>query len=99
MAELLTCASEGEVDTFLSGLSANALKALPWMFEFWALPHQIAPNSDWATWVILGGRGAGKTRAGSTNYSWGKVGSSPEKLTSTEIAVSLSGSTESSQAQ
>ena len=34
------------------------------MFEFWALPHQIAPNDSWATWVILGGRGAGKTRAG-----------------------------------
>lgn len=28
------------------------------------MPHQIAPPSDWRTWVILGGRGAGKTRAG-----------------------------------
>lgn len=64
MAELLVCVSEPEVEAFLSGLSANALKALPWMFEFWALPHQIAPNDKWATWVILGGRGAGKTRAG-----------------------------------
>ncbi|MEM1162178.1 MAG: terminase family protein, partial [Pseudomonadota bacterium] len=25
---------------------------------------QIAPDGDWHTWVILGGRGAGKTRAG-----------------------------------
>jgi len=64
LVELLVCASEEEVEDFLSGLSANALKALPWMFEFWALPHQIAPHDDWATWVILGGRGAGKTRAG-----------------------------------
>src|SRR5688572_12129161 len=27
--------------------------------------HQRAPeNKDWTTWLILGGRGAGKTRAG-----------------------------------
>jgi phage terminase large subunit-like protein len=28
------------------------------------MPHQIAPDGYWKTWVILGGRGAGKTRAG-----------------------------------
>jgi phage terminase large subunit-like protein len=29
------------------------------------LPHQLPPeDADWRTWVILGGRGAGKTRAG-----------------------------------
>ena len=28
------------------------------------MPHQIEPRGDWRTWVILGGRGAGKTRAG-----------------------------------
>jgi len=35
------------------------------MFEFWALPHQLPPEGVWKTWVIMGGRGAGKTRAGS----------------------------------
>lgn len=39
--------------------------ALPYLFELWALPHQLAPPGDWRSWVILGGRGAGKTRAGS----------------------------------
>jgi len=52
------------VDEFLSGLGDNALLALPWLFEFWALPHQLPPDGAWRTWVILGGRGAGKTRAG-----------------------------------
>ena len=28
------------------------------------MPHQLPPEGDWRTWVILGGRGAGKTRAG-----------------------------------
>jgi phage terminase large subunit-like protein len=35
------------------------------MFEFWAMEHQLPPEGDWRTWVIMGGRGAGKTRAGS----------------------------------
>ncbi|MEO0765949.1 MAG: terminase family protein [Pseudomonadota bacterium] len=28
------------------------------------MPHQLPPDGDWRTWVIMGGRGAGKTRAG-----------------------------------
>jgi phage terminase large subunit-like protein len=40
------------------------LLALPYIFEFWALEHQLPPDGDWRTWVIMGGRGAGKTRAG-----------------------------------
>jgi len=64
-AAWLACAAPQEVDDFLGGLSDNALAALPWLFEFWALPHQLPPEGDWKTWVIMGGRGAGKTRAGS----------------------------------
>lgn len=37
---------------------------MPYLFEFWALDHQMPPAGDWRAWVILGGRGAGKTRAG-----------------------------------
>ncbi len=28
------------------------------------MPHQTPPAGNWKTWVIMGGRGAGKTRAG-----------------------------------
>ncbi|SIO10716.1 Large terminase phage packaging protein [Rhodovulum sp. ES.010] len=38
--------------------------ALPFLFEFWAMPHQLPPEYDWRAWVVMGGRGAGKTRAG-----------------------------------
>ena len=38
--------------------------ALPYLFEFWAMDHQLPPEGDWRAWVIMGGRGAGKTRAG-----------------------------------
>jgi len=51
-------------DDFLDALSDGELMALPYLFEFWALPHQLPPSGDWRTWVIMGGRGAGKTRAG-----------------------------------
>ena len=30
----------------------------------WARPDQLPPDGDWTTWLLLGGRGAGKTRAG-----------------------------------
>ncbi|MDZ7710982.1 MAG: terminase family protein [Roseovarius sp.] len=51
-------------DEFLDALSEGELLALPYIFEFWAMAHQLPPEGDWRTWVILGGRGAGKTRAG-----------------------------------
>lgn len=38
--------------------------ALPFLFDFWAHPHQLPPEGTWRNWVVLGGRGAGKTRAG-----------------------------------
>ncbi len=60
----LASATPEVVTEFLHGLSEGAFLALPWLFEFWALPHQIAPDGAWRTWVIMGGRGAGKTRAG-----------------------------------
>ncbi|MBB5722072.1 phage terminase large subunit-like protein [Loktanella ponticola] len=48
----------------MNGLTTAQIEALPYLFDFWALPHQRPPAGDWRTWVIMGGRGAGKTRAG-----------------------------------
>jgi phage terminase large subunit-like protein len=61
---LVASADVANRKAFLRGLSGPQLKALPYLFEFWALDHQLAPEGDWRTWIILGGRGAGKTRAG-----------------------------------
>ncbi len=64
-AAWLASRPEAERRAFLKGLSPNALGALRWLWPFWAHPgHQLAPEGDWRVWVILGGRGAGKTRAG-----------------------------------
>ncbi|WP_420003007.1 DNA-packaging protein [Arenibacterium sp. LLYu02] len=48
----------------LDEMDEATLAALPYLFELWSFPHQAAPAGDWHAWVILGGRGAGKTRAG-----------------------------------
>ena len=33
-------------------------------WRFWARPDQLAPSGDWRVWLILAGRGFGKTRCG-----------------------------------
>jgi len=63
-AAWLASATPEQIEDFLAGLGDGALMALPWLFEFWALPHQLPPEGAWKSWVIMGGRGAGKTRAG-----------------------------------
>lgn len=63
-AALLSSLPVEEVNAFLDSLSHNALLSLPWLFEHWAHDHQQPPDGDWKTWMIMGGRGAGKTRAG-----------------------------------
>ncbi len=49
---------------FIAGLSGAALRRLHDDWEFWARDDQLPPSGDWLVWLILGGRGAGKTRAG-----------------------------------
>ena len=48
----------------MEGLSETELNQLLFDWEFWARPNQLAPAGSWRTWVIMAGRGYGKTRAG-----------------------------------
>jgi phage terminase large subunit-like protein len=64
-ADWIACEPAEVQRSFLDDLSEAELLALPFMFDFWAMPHQLAPEGAWRSWVIMGGRGAGKTRAGS----------------------------------
>lgn len=49
---------------FLSSLTAREADWLTEHWPFWARADQLAPEGAWTTWLVLGGRGAGKTRAG-----------------------------------
>lgn len=49
---------------FYTGLTtADALK-LQYEWEFWAREKQLPPPGDWRTWLVMAGRGFGKTRCG-----------------------------------
>ncbi|MEM7505511.1 MAG: terminase family protein [Pseudomonadota bacterium] len=77
-AAWLASLREDERQEFLGDLSENALAAMPWLWELWANPlHQLAPAGDWQVWVIMGGRGAGKTRAGAEWVRTRVEGSTP----------------------
>ena len=63
-AQILANLPEVERNEYLKSLSPEALAHLRYDWEFWARPSQIAPLGDWTTWLILSGRGFGKTRMG-----------------------------------
>jgi len=49
---------------FLEKLSDEQVQRLKFDWPLWARLKQRPPLSDWRTWLVLGGRGAGKTRTG-----------------------------------
>lgn len=49
----------------IKSLTTAQVQALKYAWEFWARPNQKEPAGDWVYWVILAGRGFGKTRVGS----------------------------------
>lgn len=53
-----------EREAFTASLSAREQETLRWCWEFWARPEQLPPVGDWGVWLILAGRGFGKTRTG-----------------------------------
>lgn len=48
----------------LSNLSMIDLQHLQHKWSFWARGNQIAPPGNWTFWLLLAGRGFGKTRTG-----------------------------------
>lgn len=78
-AQLLASLSEAERNAKLAEMTPKQIAALRHWWPFWARPDQLPPEGDdWTTWLILAGRGWGKTRTGAeTIRSWvmsGKYG-------------------------
>lgn len=61
----------------LASLSELELAELKWHWKFWARPNQIPPEGVWNTWLVLAGRGFGKTRMGSEWIRQNVCGSTP----------------------
>jgi phage terminase large subunit-like protein len=56
--------SPAERKRFVALLDNDELAAIDSSWEFWGRTAQKPPSDDWRVWLILAGRGFGKTRAG-----------------------------------
>ena len=72
LASLLRELSPEEQTKILEQMRPESLAALRYAWRFWGRPEQFAPGTpdaaigrtDWTFWLLLAGRGFGKTRAG-----------------------------------
>lgn len=63
LASMLSLPAQ-ERASLLATLTDRQAEALLGDWQFWARPEQLPPAWDWTTWLILAGRGFGKTRTG-----------------------------------
>lgn len=56
--------NETDRNQLLSKLPAETKAELRYHWRFWARPDQLVELGSWTTWLILAGRGWGKTRTG-----------------------------------
>lgn len=62
---MLASQPESDRARILSRLSDDELLSLRYDFRFWGRPKQLAPEDlDWLIWLIMTGRGFGKSRSG-----------------------------------
>ena len=60
----LTDLSDVIIDRYLDELSIDDLTFMADFWGSWGRSEQQPPDDNWRTWIFMGGRGAGKTRAG-----------------------------------
>lgn len=63
-AGLIDCARNGQLPALLGSCDGPLLEWIAHHWPFFARPDQLAPPGEWTVWLVLGGRGAGKTRTG-----------------------------------
>ena len=51
-------------DALLKGISPQEMQQLAYDWRIWQRPKQKTPEGNWSVWLILAGRGFGKTRTG-----------------------------------
>jgi len=63
-AEIVATLPAERRTAFWSSLSPDERANLEFEWGFWARKSQLPPPGDWSNWLILAGRGFGKTRTG-----------------------------------
>lgn len=70
---MLASLSESERAEVLRDLNEKQIESLTYDWRLSARPNQIQPSGDWRYWLLLAGRGFGKTRTGAeTVREWAK---------------------------
>lgn len=66
LAERISMMPEEKRQAVLKELAPTLedMKALEYSWDFWARPNQMEPSGEWSTWLVMSGRGFGKTRTG-----------------------------------
>jgi len=64
LAQVLADLPAVDRDGLLATLSGDALLALKENWTFLARPKQLPPDGNWRMWLVMAGRGFGKTRTG-----------------------------------
>ena len=61
---MLTTRDPTKTSELLASLGDDELAALYYDWRVWARPSQLPPPGDWRVWLLMAGRGFGKTRSG-----------------------------------
>ena len=69
LASSVSRLSREKRESLLTDLSDEDIQRLEYEWKFWARPNQLPPDEaqgggDWRVWMLLAGRGFGKTRCG-----------------------------------
>lgn len=64
LAQCLASLPDSERKAYLASLSDAEALALAYDWKFWGRPSQFPPLGDWLVWLVLAGRGWGKSRCG-----------------------------------
>jgi len=62
--DFLAGGDDSEQDIVANALDQSERNAFPHVFRYKAHDGQLPPDGDWRVWMIMAGRGFGKTRAG-----------------------------------
>lgn len=64
-----------EIEATIAELPDNVVQQLLYDWPLWARENQLTPTGDWFVWLILAGRGWGKTRVGAEQIrAWQEQG-------------------------
>jgi phage terminase large subunit-like protein len=64
LADSLASLPEDQRKAILEEFTPSQINELFYDWKFWARPDQLPPSGAWRVWLILAGRGWGKTRTG-----------------------------------